>query len=149
MATNTPTPVRALGDAQLDAEHEELQRLSEELLAAGPERLVAALDALRGHVAAHFEGEDQDLRRLGGHNAECHLDEHAAVLKSLEEVRMIVADPTSEGSAKLRLARRLASQLSQWLPEHVDQMDASVAAARDRERLGGTRVQITRQVVAR
>jgi hypothetical protein len=28
-------------------------------------------------------------------------------------------------------------------------MDASVAAARDRERLGGTRVQITRQAAAR
>jgi hemerythrin-like metal-binding protein len=137
--------MRSLGDAQLDAEHRELQRLTEELLAARPEQLAAAVDALHGHATAHFGGEDQDLRRLGGHNAECHLDEHAAVLKSLDEVREIVADPTGESAAKLRLARRLASQLSQWLPDHVDQMDASVVAARDRALLGGTRVRITRQ----
>jgi len=148
MTKNSPIFFRPLGDAQLDAEHGELQRLAEALRAAPPQQLVAALDAVRAQVATHFEGEDRDLRRLGGHNAECHLDEHAAVLNSLYEVREILADPTVADHAKQHLAQRLAAQLLQWLPEHVDQMDAGVAAVRDRERLGGTRVQITPRATA-
>jgi predicted AAA+ superfamily ATPase len=52
--------------------------------------VLASLDALQAHASEHFALEDQELRQMRDGNAE-HLDEHAAVLKSMDEVRGIVA----------------------------------------------------------
>lgn len=130
-----------LGDPVLDQEHQELQRLIDALLAAPAAQAVAALEALQSHAASHFALEDGELRRLGGANATCHLDEHAAVLRSLDEVKAVLARPEPPGD----LVRRLATELLRWLPEHVQEMDASIAAVRTRERFGGVPVQITRR----
>jgi hemerythrin-like metal-binding protein len=136
-----PSSSLSLGDPVLDQEHTEFQRLIEILLQAQPSGAIAALAALKAHAAKHFELEDQDLRRQGDGNATCHLDEHAAVLRSMDEVAAVLAQPESPQG----LAPRLASELLRWLPEHVHAMDASVAAARARERFGGQPVQVMRQ----
>ena len=69
---------------------------------------------------------------LGGANAACHLDEHAAVLRSFGEVREILA-----GEGRPGLGQHLAGELLRWLPEHVHAMDAGVAASRSKQRFGG------------
>ena len=127
-----------LGDPALDAEHAEFAKLSQHLLAAPPHAALAALDDLRAHAERHFAAEDADLRRIGGPNTTCHLDEHAAVLKSLGEVRDLVerAEPAPE------LYQRLAVHLLDWLPEHVQHMDAGLATVRTQDRLGGAPVRI-------
>ncbi|MFC5498717.1 hemerythrin domain-containing protein [Caenimonas terrae] len=130
-----------LGDPLLDQEHAELQRLIDVLQAAPPDAALAALDALKAHAALHFGQEDGDLRRLGGANATCHLDEHAAVLRSLDEVRAVLERPQPPAD----LVGRLAAELSRWLPEHVQAMDAGIASVRTRERFGGAPVQLTRR----
>jgi hemerythrin-like metal-binding protein len=132
----------ALGDPVLDREHAELQRLIDALRQAPPANALAALDALKAHAAGHFGAEDADLRRLGGANATCHLDEHAAVLRSLDEVRAVL----ERGRPPADLVARLATELARWLPEHVQAMDASIASVRTRERFGGVPVQLTRRV---
>ncbi len=137
---NTETSI-TLGDPALDREHAELQRLIVALMQAPADRVAAALDALRTHAGKHFELEDADLRRVGGANATCHLDEHAAVLRSLDEVRQVLARP----EPPLDMIPRLAAELMRWLPEHVQVMDAGIASVRTKERLGGAPVQITRR----
>lgn len=130
-----------LGDPVLDREHIELKRLIEALLQAPAAEALAALDALKAHAGKHFELEDGDLRRLGGANATCHLDEHAAVLRSLDEVREVLARPEPPPD----LTRRLATELMRWLPEHVQAMDAGIASVRTKERFGGVPIQLTRR----
>jgi hemerythrin len=133
-----------LGDPVLDQEHAELQRLIDALRQAAPAEAMGALDALRAHAASHFSQEDGELRRLGGANATCHLDEHAAVLRSLDEVRTVLERPQPPTD----LVGRLAAELTRWLPEHVQAMDASIASVRTKERFGGVPVQITRRGTA-
>lgn len=135
-----------LGDAALDRDHRRLHELIVQLLEAPPAGAVAALDALRAHAAQHFQVEDVDLRAMGsGNNASCHLDEHAAVLTSLDEVREVLTGDQVAAAAKHRLVERLASQLLDWLPEHVREMDAGVAIHRVKQRTGGAPVQISRR----
>lgn len=137
---NTETSI-TLGDPALDREHAELQRLVVALMQAPADRVPAALDALRTHAGKHFALEDADLRRVGGANATCHLDEHAAVLRSLDEVRQVLARPEPPPD----MIPRLAAELMRWLPEHVQVMDAGIASVRTKQRLGGAPIQITRR----
>jgi hemerythrin-like metal-binding protein len=132
-----------LGDPVLDREHAELQRLIDALHDARPDAALSALDALKAHATSHFGQEDVDLRRLGGANATCHLDEHAAVLRSLDEVRAVLERPQPPAG----VVARLAAELTRWLPEHVQAMDASIASVRTKERFGGVPVQLTRRSV--
>jgi hemerythrin-like metal-binding protein len=139
--TTTDSPSLVLGDPLLDQEHAELQRLIDALLAAPADQAASALSALKAHAAKHFEQEDADLRLHGGANASCHLDEHANVLRSLDEVAAVLEQP----EPPRELARRLATELTRWLPEHVREMDAGIASARSKQRFGGAPVQITRK----
>lgn len=134
-----------LGDPALDRDHLELLRLIQTLRDAPLTEAVPALDELRSHAAKHFEVEDADLRRLRDGNSKCHLDEHAAVLKSLGEVREILAAGERDLETRQSMLSRLVAELVRWLPEHVQQMDAAVASFRTKERLGGAPVVIARR----
>lgn len=129
-----------LGDPALDAEHAQLQDHALRLLRAPAEGVRAALQALQAHAREHFAAEDAELRQMQGGNARCHLDEHANVLRSFDEVGAVLAGDALDAAAKQKLARRLASQLLQWLPEHVQEMDAAVARQRFQARTGGAPV---------
>lgn len=138
------TQAPELGDPSLDADHAKLAHLVEALAGASAESVLAALDALRAHAAVHFAVEDQELREMKDGNASCHLDEHAAVLKSLDEVgRIVTTDPASRDSQVL--VDRLVGELRRWLPEHVQAMDAGVANFRSKRRLGGSPLMIARR----
>jgi hypothetical protein len=80
-----------VGDPALYAEHAEFHGHVLRLLHALRVDALAALDALQAHAREHFAAEDVDLRKMGSGNANRHLDEHAAVLKSLAEVRAVLA----------------------------------------------------------
>ena len=128
--------IATLEDPQLDREHEEFLELALELSRAQPAGAAAALEALRGHAQAHFAAEDADLRRLGGANATCHIDEHAAVSRSLAEVLDVLQGGAEEDRAR-HLTESLSDELLRWLPHHIEQMDAGLAAVRCRARHGG------------
>ncbi|SFC60493.1 hemerythrin-like metal-binding domain protein [Polaromonas sp. OV174] len=134
-----------LGDAHLDREHAELFRLVGALFDASSSEAVAALDSLRTEMREHFGREDADLRRLGGNNAECHLDEHAAVLKSLDEVHLILGETATTPATAQRLVSSLSLELLHWLPEHVSEMDANLAAVRSKARFGGVPMTLLRR----
>ena len=128
----------ALGDPRLDRDHAELQRLAGQLAQArNRDEVTAALDALARHCAAHFATEDEDLRRMQGNDdAVCHIDEHAAVLKSLDEVKAWI-DRNEDVVRMVNIVQSLCAELERWLPEHVHYMDAAVAAYRGKNRFGG------------
>lgn len=134
-----------LGDDTLDREHEQLHALIASLLSARADDLVPVLDALRAHAAQHFALEDKHLRDMNDGNARCHLDEHANVLKSFDEVREVLVDTTHLPQTKQRLVQSLSMQLLDWLPHHVQEMDAGVATYRAKQRFGGAPVQISRR----
>lgn len=134
-----------LGDALLDREHAELFRLVGTLLDASSDEAAMALDSLRTEMREHFGREDADLRRLGGNNAACHLDEHAAVLKSLDEVHLILGETATTPATAQRLVSSFSLELLRWLPEHVSEMDANLAAVRSKSRFGGVPVTMLRR----
>jgi hemerythrin len=131
-----------LDDSTLDEEHAQMKHLIEGLLQAELTAYLPALDTLRACAAQHFAGEDADLHRMEGGNASCHIEEHATVLNSLDEVRVLLASDGIDVAAKGRLARRLASQLLCWLPNHIREMDASIAIHRFKARTGGVCVKV-------
>ncbi|PPE68291.1 hemerythrin [Caldimonas thermodepolymerans] len=132
-----------LGDPKLDADHDEFARHIDALGAARGREALDALRALRAHVAEHFAVEDVELRQMKDGNAACHIDEHAAVLRSLAEVDEILEQaPEAESSDELKEA--LVAELMRWLPHHVEAMDAAVAHFRAKRRLGGAPVVLTR-----
>ncbi|QHE85506.1 hemerythrin domain-containing protein [Hydrogenophaga sp. BPS33] len=138
-----PTHLR-LGLSSLDAEHADLHQAILVLRDASHDNVQPALQALRAQAAAHFASEDQDLRQMKDGNASCHIDEHAAVLKSLDEVDEILSNAESTDDTKSRLVRMLVDELLRWLPEHVNEMDAAVAVHRSKHRFGGAPVKLSR-----
>lgn len=134
-----------LGDPALDRDHAALFRMVCALFDTSGDAAVSALGELRTEAREHFEREDTDLRRLGGPNASCHLDEHAAVLKSLDEVHTILSDNATPPALSQRLVVSLTLELQRWLPEHVCEMDAGLAVVRSQSRLGGAPVRLERR----
>jgi hemerythrin-like metal-binding protein len=131
-------PNLTLGDPRLDQDHEELRRLTQQLEASrNKDEVLAALDALAQHATTHFAVEDEDLRTMKGNDdAQCHLDEHAAVLKSLDEVKDWITQ-NDDVVKMVNLVQSLCAELNRWLPEHVQYMDAAIAAYRTKNRFGG------------
>jgi hemerythrin len=142
MDSNAPG---GLGDPGLDEDHARLHECIVRLLEAPAHDVAGALDALHRCASAHFEAEDADLRGMRDGNAQCHLDEHGAVLKSLAEVRAVLVADQLAAPRKRELVRRLGVQLLEWLPHHVQEMDAAVARWRVQQRFGGAPVQIARR----
>jgi hemerythrin len=136
--------IPTLGDPSLDDDHDELERLVTAFAAGGLARAKETLDALRSHAGRHFAAEDEDLRRMQGGNAECHVDEHAAVLASLRYVRERLDDNTRDVAVQERMLAALGAELRRWLPVHVGEMDRALAAFRFRQKTGGAAVRIAR-----
>ena len=74
---------------------------------------------------------------------QCHIDEHAAVLRSAEEVQAVVAQ------GRLEPARRFATALVDWFPGHADYLDAALAHWMCKQQHGGKPVVLRRGVSSR
>ncbi|MNY70995.1 hypothetical protein D3C86_2092470 [compost metagenome] len=64
------------------------------------------------------------------------------MLASLDEVQLILGEPQTTPVVAQRLISSLALELLRWLPEHVSEMDANLAAVRSQSRFGGVGVRI-------
>jgi hemerythrin len=134
-----------LGDPGLDEEHERIHRSILLLRDASADVAAATLASLRVDAGAHFAAEDEDLRFMKDANASCHIDEHAAVLRSLDEVTQMLDDSCVPAEFKAQLVQRLARELLRWLPAHVNEMDAAIATYRAKCRFGGAPIRIARE----
>lgn len=126
----------ALGHQTMDETHQEFVECVRTLLTTEDDKLVDALEAFSDHAHRHFSDEDTAMRDTGYGSAGCHIDEHAAVLRSLDEVRAMLAQGHTEA------VRSFARALADWFPEHVRVMDQGLARWLIQRRLGAAPVAI-------
>ncbi|HZY16073.1 MAG TPA: hemerythrin domain-containing protein, partial [Ramlibacter sp.] len=105
----------------MDATHEEFVQCVAAVQQASDAELPAALDTLAQHLREHFGQEDRWMEETDFPARDCHIDEHAAVLKSVAEVQALVA------TGDRREPRRLADELAKWFPGHADYLDSALA----------------------
>jgi hemerythrin len=126
----------SVGVAAMDDTHHQFVECVDALLQADDTELPEALRAFIDHARAHFAQEDEDMQASAYESARCHVDEHAAVLRSAEEVRLVLEQGRHE------VARAFAQALADWFPEHARVMDLGLARWLVQRRLGGSPVVI-------
>ncbi len=134
-----------LGYTPLDQTHEDFVRCVAALQAASATDLAAAMRSLQAHCVEHFAQEEAWMGATGFPAAQCHADEHAAVLASVREVLAMCDDPAQAERAP-GVARELAQALAGWFPGHADYMDAALAHWMSKRSLGGAPVVLRRDV---
>jgi len=128
-----------VGHDQMDQTHQEFVTCVDALLRAPDDALEPRLQAFAEHAKRHFADEDEAMRS-GAYNAGgCHIDEHAAVLRSLDEVQEALRQ------GRPAVVRAFAEALAGWFPEHARVMDLGLARWRVQHRLGGAPVLIRRR----
>lgn len=129
-----------LGFGEMDATHREFVDVVAALRNASDAGFLAALDVFIAHAQSHFGAEDQWMTETGFPPADCHMEEHAAVLKSAHEVReRVVLEDYSVG-------RSFAAELQRWFPGHADYLDSALAAWMVKRRHGGKPVVLKRNL---
>ena len=73
---------------------------------------------------------------------DCHIDEHAAVLKSTREVM----EHVRSGQAGVALVQDLALHLLHWFPGHADYLDSALAGWMSKRAYGGKPVVVRRNL---
>jgi hemerythrin len=90
---------------------------------------------------AHFTEEQQWMDSTAFPAAQCHADEHTAVLASVREVQGLL----SQGASG-QVVRDLAQALADWFPGHADYMDAALSHWMSKRNHGGAPVVLRRGV---
>lgn len=129
-----------LGYTPMDATHEEFVRCVANLQQAEDHALPQRMDELIAHARHHFGEEDRWMEETGFPARECHINEHAQVMKSLLEVRQLLDQNHAA------LCRDLADELARWFPGHADYLDAALAHWMCKQRHGGKPVVLRRSL---
>lgn len=129
-----------LGHPPMDALHQEFVDMVNQLMRSPDDKLSDNLVRLMHHLHRHFEEENQWMRDTDFPARDCHIDEHAAVMRSAEEVKPLVEQGNfAEG-------RRFAQALIDWFPGHADYLDSALSHWMCKRRLGGKPVVLRRNM---
>lgn len=106
----------AVGSAALDADHQHLFALTNEVMAAildgrGAAVVKTAVEDLEEYTRQHFSREEALLFETGYPDAEAHRASHAQLLGQLRDIREVVA----EGQQPERVGRFLQA----WILDHI------------------------------
>lgn len=114
---------RLLGHPAIDEEHREYVASLQALQSADADAdtVAARLDDLAEHARHHFTAEDAWMIETGFPPRQCHIDERAAVLKSVDETRALLAQGRADIMAPL------AAGLADGFPGHVHHLDSALA----------------------
>lgn len=119
-----------VGKSALDAEHEFLHRILDELkaeLASGGDRVAELLDRFELAARAHFL-EEQSLMRLHAYPGyEPHQNEHDELVEELRRLAERIEAGATED------AGRIAHELDLWLNVHMNTTDAALENYLDRD----------------
>lgn len=129
-----------VGFPPMDATHQEFVELVEALIHAPDHQVQACLNAFAEHAKDHFGTEDNWMRETDFPGRDCHIDEHAAVLRSVEQVQERVAQGDYE------LGRDIARELARWFPAHTDHLDSALSHWMCKRRMGGKPIVIRRDI---
>ena len=127
-----------LGYGPMDSIHAELDALLRECRGHGERDWVALLSSLDDHLREHFEAEDRWMSETDFPPRDCHMDEHAAVLKSSSEVLALAR------SGDFTQAPIFVEELFRWFPGHADYLDSALAAWMCKRQYGGKPVVLHR-----
>lgn len=131
-----------LGFPPLDEVHSGFDALLSRLQAAPDTGMAEALQALVAHTRDHFAQEERWMQDTQFPAAGCHVDEHAAVLASMDGVAAKVA------SGEFEAGRRLAAALDDWFPRHATHLDSALAHWMCKQVYGGKPVVLRRMARA-
>ncbi|MEF9949455.1 MAG: hemerythrin domain-containing protein [Comamonas sp.] len=113
-----------------------------QLQTADDAQLPELLQKMEVHLKHHFAEEDQWMLSTNFPPRDCHIDEHAAVLKSVDKVRAKL----DEGN--VTLCRDLTKALVDWFPGHATHLDSALAHWLSKQRFGGKPVVIRRNILS-
>lgn len=130
-----------LGYPAMDRTHQEFVECVAALQTADDVELPRCLEAFASHAVAHFEQEERWMAETDFPAAQCHADEHAAVLKSVREVQALLREP-----GRAQVVRDLAEALVGWFPGHADYMDAALSHWLAKRSFGGAPVVLRRSM---
>jgi hemerythrin-like metal-binding protein len=133
---------RLLGFTQMDEVHKEFYAVTLKLVTCTDATAEAAIDEFERHAISHFEQEDEWMRSTNFPSRDCHIDEHAAVLTSVGEVKEAVG----LGRAGAELVRDIGMHLFDWFPGHADYLDSALAAWMTKRTMGGKPVVLRRKI---
>ena len=129
-----------LGHGPTDRLHREFVAVVQTMLACPDAGLADALRAFIDHAQVHFGEEDQAMAESAFPAGGCHVDEHAAVLRSARDVLALV----EAGDAAI--GREFAAELARWFPAHVAHLDSALVHWLVKRRHGGAPVVLRREV---
>lgn len=129
-----------MGHGPMDELHQEFVQLIALLQTAEDSELPSLLQAMQTHLQHHFAEEDQWMLGTSFPPRDCHIDEHAAVLKSVAEVR----EKLDQGN--VALCHDLVHALAEWFPGHATHLDSALAHWMSKQRFGGKPVVIRRNL---
>lgn len=133
---------RLLGFGPMDETHKEFYEVALRMLTCEGENALAAVREFEAHAIKHFSQEEEWMRSSQFPPSDCHVEEHAAVLKSTIEVRHAL----EAGSGNENLARDFAMHLLHWFPGHADYLDSALSAWMSKHRHGGKPVVLRRKL---
>lgn len=125
----------------MDEVHSEFESLLHKALTSDGSALLEALKPLVEHLKMHFDMEDQWMTETGFPARDCHVDEHAAVLRSAEEVMALATQGNNQ------VVRAFAEELARWFPGHADYLDSALATWMCKRQFGGKPVVLHRRPV--
>lgn len=121
-------PSLAVGQAQIDAQHQELFRRIAGLLEAiqlgrGGEEVQRVLAFLAEYIHLHFGAEEALMLERGYPQRTAHLEQHREFVRGFVELKheLVRLGPTPE------LAALVGSRLVDWLREHIAATDLALA----------------------
>lgn len=132
-----------LGYTPMDEVHREFVGIVEHLQQATDAELPQLLERFAEHAKAHFDTEDTWMVETDFPARDCHIDEHAAVMRSVHAVRELLAQ------GNFAICRDLVSELVKWFPAHADHLDSALAHWLCKRRLGGKPVVVRRGLTLR
>lgn len=127
-----------LGYQPMDAIHAEFEQLLGLANGAVEHDWAPLLSKIDAHLREHFAAEDKWMSETDFPPRDCHMDEHAAVLKSSAEVLELAR------AGDTRHAPSFVAELARWFPGHADYLDSALAAWMCKRQFGGKPVVLRR-----
>ena len=132
-----------LGYPQMDNVHQEFVDIVSRMERASDAELPQLLEQLAAHTRDHFDMENSWMVETDFPPRECHIDEHAAVMQSVNDVRVLLA------RGDTGVCRRLVHELILWFPSHAHHLDSALAHWISKLRRGGKPVVLRRGIPLR
>ncbi len=109
------------GDSRMDHTHEEFATQLNALLATPAAQQLPLYQAFLDHTVAHFAQEDRWMLATGFAASNCHTDQHAMVLETMQAV------VSHYEKGETDIINRMGEALAEWFAQHAVSMDAGLA----------------------